>query len=1120
MQVAPVSQQKWTPGRTNQTLRVGDRARTGVRSRATIRLTDLTVLRVNELSTLLIQPPLASGKQNALDLQRGDAYFFSRERPTEVEFRTPLASAAIRGTEFHLAVADDCTTRVTLIDGEVTLNNQFGAVDLASGEEGIVEPGKAPRKTAVIEAINIIQWCLYYPAILDLDELNFAPAEKQILAASLESYRSGDLLKALENYPAGRAPVSDAEKIYYAELLLSIGQVEQAEAQLKKVESPLADALHGLVLAVKHQAWPRSAIPALASELMADSYYLQSQDQLEAARNSARAATEKSPNCGLAWERLAEMEFSFGRVPETLAALNKSLELSPRNAQALALKGFLLAAQNKIGGALKSFDEAIAVDGALGNAWLGLGLTKIRQGSRDDGLRDLQTAAVLEPQRSILRSYLGKAFSNAGDNKRADKELVLAKRFDPNDPTAWLYSALLNQQGNQINDAVRDLEKSKELNDNRHVYRSRFLLDQDRAVRGANLAKIYDDAGMIDVSLREAVRAVNSDYGNYSSHLFLANSYDRLRDPRQINLRYETPWLSEYLVANLLAPPTEGTLSQNISQQEYSKLFERDRLGVSSSTEYFSSGDWVQNGSQFGNFGNTSYALDASYRSERGQRPNNDFEQRTLSAQIKQQFTPQSSVYFQAIHYEAEAGDTIQYYNQRSANPGLRTSESQEPILLAGYHHEWSPGVHTLFLASRLSDRFSVTNPAQVGFIRYRFEGADVNFAPFALQQDYHSMLEIYSAELQQIWQQARHSTIVGGRFQSGEFETKERLMVPESVAIFFPTGIPKQDFTTDFERLNFYAYHYWEIHDALQLIGGVTYDQITFPENFRSSPISDRKETRERVSPKTGLIWTPGKNTTLRAGYTRSLGGASFDQSFQLEPTQIAGFNQAWRSIIPESVAGANAGAIFENGGVSLEQKFRSGTYIGLSGEILRSDVHRTLGVFEFNNGFGPDLAGTREHLDYLEKSLTLTVNQLLGQEWSLGARYRLSQAELKDRFVEITPGATTLEDLPFPLRQNLEALLQQLSLHVIYNHRCGGFAQAQALWNSQTSDGYRPALRGEDFWQFNLFAGYRFYHRAAEVRLGLLNIADQDYRLNPLNLYNELPRERTLTVSFRFYF
>ena len=62
----------------------------------------------------------------------------------------------------------------------------------------------------------------------------------------------------------------------------------------------------------------------------------------------------------------------------------------------------------------------------------------------------------------------------------------------------------MNQERNRINEAIRDLEKSQELNDNRSVYRSQMLLDQDKAVRSANLATMYQDAGMFDVSVDEA----------------------------------------------------------------------------------------------------------------------------------------------------------------------------------------------------------------------------------------------------------------------------------------------------------------------------------------------------------------------------------------------------------------------------------------------------------------------------------------------------------------------------------------------------------------------------------------------------------------------------------------
>src|SRR5262249_42106678 len=152
------------------------------------------------------------------------------------------------------------------------------------------------------------------------------------------------------------------------------------------------------------------------------------------------------------------------------------------------------------------------------------------------------------------------------------------------------------------------------------------------------------------------------------------------------------------------------------------------------------------------------------------------------------------------------------------------------------------------------------------------------------------------------------------------------------------------------------------------------------------------------QVSPKAGLIFTPWKRTTLRALYSQSLGGVFNENSFRLEPTQIAGLNQSFRSLIPESAAGLLPGAHLESYAVALDQSFDGGTFLGVAGEILKSDGERTVGVFSNTLPFAvPNrYGGTRQTLDYEEKSLLFTANQLLGEEWSLGVRYRISDANL----------------------------------------------------------------------------------------------------------------------------
>jgi Tfp pilus assembly protein PilF len=1128
VEVAPAGTLTWAPGKASQPLQVGDRVRTGPRSRATLRLSNLTVLRVNELTTLEIRPA-AAGAQPTLDLKQGATYFFNRERSAEMQFRTPLASGAIRGTEFHLLVAENGRTVVTLLDGEVGLSNDQGQIALRSGDQGVVEPGQAPARTAAIETLNVIQWVLYYPAVLDPEDAGLGDPEKQALAESLSAYRRGDLLQAAALYPENRQPATDAERIYRAALLLAVGQVAQTEAALGGLatSSPLAQALRKVIAAVKLKSFESVGGPLnTATEWLAESYYQQSHRQLDAALAAARRATERSPRFGFAWARVAELEFSFGRTGAALDAVGRGLELSPRHAPGLALKGFLLAAQNKVAAAQQFFEQAIAADGALANAWLGRGLTRIHRGQAEAGRGDLQVAATLEPNRAVLRSYLGKAFSHTKETVRAEKELALAQKFDPNDPTAWLYSALLRQQQNRVNEGIRDLEKSQELNDNRAVYRSRLLLDQDRAVRGANLASLYRDAGMTDLSRREASRAVNADYANYSAHLFLANSYDALRDPRAINLRYETPWLTELLVANLLAPVGAGNLSQNVSQQEYARLFEGNHFGVSSSTEYLSSGDWTEKGSQYGVLGNFSYALDAYHRSERGQRRNNDLEQTAYSVKLKQQLTPADSVLVQAVWADSETGDVAQYYNHSGTrrNGGgtiiaptndltMRVRERQEPILFVGYHREWAPGSHTLALVGRLVDTLQLTGTVVVP--NFLINGAGVPLAPIPPSQrrlQFENDFEAYSAEAQHIWQQHPFTLVAGARYQSGDSDLTATLRAATGAPI--PTN---QNLSACLERFNVYSYAYWQSCAAFQLIGGLSYDTLRFPENYSLAPFSAAQRTKDQVSPKVGFYLTPWKDTTLRGAWTRSLGGLFYDTSVRLEPTQIGGFNQAFRSIIPESAPGGGlvAGSRFETFGLALDQRFKTGTYVSFAAELLRSESDRVKGIFL--KPLGPaaeQISGTREEVTFEERSLSLTVNQLVGRDWAFGARYRVAQADLLDRFVALPAALQT------PLNLDVVSTLHEAELFASYACPCGFFARAEALWYSQANRGYATDLPGDNFWQFNFFAGYRFLRRQAEVAVGLLNVGDQDYALNPLTLYRELPRERTFAGRIQFYF
>jgi len=770
------------------------------------------------------------------------------------------------------------------------------------------------------------------------------------------------------------------------------------------------------------------------------------------------------------------------------------LHASPENAQAHALDGFLWSARGRYERALASFETAIRLDPALGNAWLGRGLCRIRQGQIPAGSADLELAAALEPNRSVLRSYLGKAFDRLHETTNAERELRLAREFDDADPTAWFYSALLRRQQLRFNESVTDLEHSMALNGNRALYRSRLLLDQDRAVRGASLASIYQHVGLDAVSVREAARAVEDDYANYSAHLFLSDSFNALRDPTDFNLRYDTPWLNELLLANLLAPVGAGALSRTVSQHEYSRLFEGNRVGLTLDSEIRSDGQWRQLASQYATYGSTSYALDLDYRNYDGVRPNNDLSRIEWYSQIKQQISPRDSVLLFTEYRDYESGDNFQSYDPAvSGHPNLR------------------------LLGGRLENDQLFRNTDTFQPILTKSNATVTSAASLPFDVEHRIRFEIYTVELNQIAQAERQHLVAGGRFQAGTFQTLDQLTLSSGIRDtyrrFFADPPSLTDTRDDFERLSAYSYYTLEVLPCLRLTAGIAFDRLQYPTDFRDPPTFAGETTRTQFSPKAAAIWNPVPEFTLRGIYARGLGGVSFDQSIRLEPTQMAGFVQSFGSTIPESIVGGVAAPDALILGGAADVKLKSKTYLGVQVEQLRVDVDRQQGVFDFT-GQLPILPGSsRQLLDFQESAVAATINQLVSTEWSLGGSYRFTQAELHAIFPAVAPVLASAD-------RTERSDLHQSELFARYHHASGLFARAEGQWYHQDSSGYTPALASADFFQANFWLGWRITRQRGEISVGVLNFGNQDYRLNPLTIYAELPRQRTFVARLKASF
>jgi hypothetical protein len=436
--------------------------------------------------------------------------------------------------------------------------------------------------------------------------------------------------------------------------------------------------------------------------------------------------------------------------------------------------------------------------------------------------------------------------------------------------------------------------------------------------------------------------------------------------------------------------------------------------------------------------------------------------------------------------------------------------------------------VHTLVLASSLSaeQHFTDTNvnmyeflPAN-SFVNFTARGTNVfgrpgPIAPTTFGLNYRNQFQIYSAEVNQIFQSDHQTIIAGGRFQTGDIHARDDLTPSDSGfnLYYVPTTHSIEE---GFQRITGYAYDTLELPTHLLLTGGFAWDQITYPKDYFDSPVTPGESTRVQAAPKAALVWSPVPEVTVRAMYAQSMGGVVFDQSYRLEPTQLAGFNQTFRNVVPASVAYEGSAAQFEVIGVALDLKFKTRTYIGIQAQRLRSNGNQDLGAFAVPLGipFNPFLpTNVVERLDYEEPSFEATINQLVGDNWSIGVAYQFTRSELKTSFPDIhRPAITPSSDLA--------ANLHQVTPYILFNHPSGLFARVDAPWYAQSNFGYGNQEPGDDFYQVNLYAGYQFPRQHGSFTVGLLNVNGTDYHLNPLNPYLELPRSRVWSLELRLSF
>ena len=436
---------------------------------------------------------------------------------------------------------------------------------------------------------------------------------------------------------------------------------------------------------------PESPSAHLNLSLVQQSYF-----DLPAATRSARNALELDPGFVPALVQYSRLLYGAGNSAEAQRVIQQAVALAPEEATVHSVLGFVLLGQAKTDAAVAEFERAIQINSGLANPRLGLGIALMRRGQFTDAVAEILVATTLEPRLSIYHSYLGKAFYEERKFEQAFSALDAAMELDPRDPTPHLYSGIFQNDLNRPGVAVDHFQDSIRLNDKRSVYRSRFVLDEDRATRNVQLATAYNRLGLSEWANLEAVLSNLDDPTNSSAHLFLASTF--------LNLPGRTGAAgSELLVAKLLQPVNANSFN---AFNDYTTLYDRPHMNWTTEGAYGSFDSVLGRLVASGGTSRFAYGSVFTYDKTAGFRDGNDGQKTyTTTNNFKFVLSPHSDLLVSYAHQQQRLGDLGQILIKDETLDPDETTFTRSNRVEVGYHRRLRAGSELMFyFAGRTSE--------------------------------------------------------------------------------------------------------------------------------------------------------------------------------------------------------------------------------------------------------------------------------------------------------------------------------------------------------------------------------------------------------------------------------
>jgi len=152
--------QEQLEGKGSLPLYEGDRVTTGRGSQALMEFNNGIQVALNEDTDFLILSRWESEKgfTRILRLATGEVWVKTMGGPKPLEIETPVATAAVKQTEFDLKVQPDGQTTLTVVEGIVEFGTAFGTCPIRTSTISYGNRGKKCTKPAPVNVSPNIAW--------------------------------------------------------------------------------------------------------------------------------------------------------------------------------------------------------------------------------------------------------------------------------------------------------------------------------------------------------------------------------------------------------------------------------------------------------------------------------------------------------------------------------------------------------------------------------------------------------------------------------------------------------------------------------------------------------------------------------------------------------------------------------------------------------------------------------------------------------------------------------------------------------------------------------------------------------------------------------------------------